>query len=239
MLPLLNRQNIRTIAPDIPGFGLSTSLPGNEYSLSSLSSVLRQFVAAIDLDGFHIYANDWGVLIGLTLLSEIPNKIHSVILSNGCLPVIGSKPSLQFQLWKYFTKYSPFLPVSTIINCESYYKLTPEEKKGYGFPFKNNKNKSGIRKLPNLIPDDPSHPEVGLINNIWKLLDKTEVPVLAVFSSNDSYTKEGFQIIQKKIPGAKEQPHKKLKAKHFITEDAPEELVSEILSFINKNNRQI
>jgi haloalkane dehalogenase len=234
IIPLLNKMKIRTICPDLPGFGFSDNLPENNYSLEKMSTVLAHFIQSFNFKEYYLYANDWGTIISLLILSGHPKALKGVILSNGYLPIPGQKTPFHFKLWKYFTKFSPILIVSKIINQGSFIKLSQEEKANYDLPFKNGKSKSAIRILPNIIPIHSCDSEIEHIQKAWYKLQHSEVPLLTLFSTHDPYTKKGYKVLQSLIPGAKGQDHKTLKAKHFITEDAPNELAKNITNFIRK-----
>jgi haloalkane dehalogenase len=133
----------------------------------------------------------------------------------------------------WFTRFSPVLPVSKIINTASITSLSDETKKMYEVPFRN-KRKTAIRRLPNILPLYEKHIEASLSNAVWEKLRQSNIPLLTIFSSNDPYTAEGAILLQEKIPGSSGESHTKLLAGHFITEDAPTELANCISGFINK-----
>jgi haloalkane dehalogenase len=232
IIPLLNEKKIRAICPDLPGFGFSDSLKRKEYTLETMATLLSHFIQAFNFNKYFIYANDWGSIIALLLLSGSPQSLQGVVISNGYLPIPGQKTPVHFKFWKYFTKYSPILPISNIINQGSFVNLSKEEKINYELPFVNGKSKHPIRKLPNIIPIHSHHPEIMIIKKAWLKLQQCNIPLLTLFSTHDPYTKEGYKVLQKNIPGTKGQNHKTIKAKHFITEDAPITLAENISKFI-------
>ncbi|MEM1155685.1 MAG: hypothetical protein AAGI44_16230 [Pseudomonadota bacterium] len=67
----------------------------------------------------------------------------------------------------------------------------------------------------------------------WQKLGTFTKPVLTLSGNRDPISRGLEKLIHQRIPGAKGQNHKIVKGGgHFIQEDKPEELVSEILSFL-------
>ena len=70
----------------------------------------------------------------------------------------------------------------------------------------------------------------------WKVLGKFDKPFLTAFSDSDPITSGGEKVFQKRVPGAKGQPHTIIKnAGHFLQEDASEQLATLINSLIAAN----
>jgi haloalkane dehalogenase len=67
----------------------------------------------------------------------------------------------------------------------------------------------------------PNDPASEANRNAWKVLERWEKPFLTTFSNGDPITRGGDHYMQKRIPGAKDQPHVTLKGGHFLQEDSP------------------
>ncbi|OAP26785.1 MULTISPECIES: alpha/beta fold hydrolase [Amycolatopsis] len=59
------RDNFRCVAPDYPGFGLSTAKPGYRYLPEEHADVVTGFVDALGLSEVTLVGQDWGGPIGL------------------------------------------------------------------------------------------------------------------------------------------------------------------------------
>ena len=73
------------IAPDLPGFGFSTS-PGRKdfrYTFENLAKVIDRFTEEIGLDRYGIYIFDYGAPVGLRLAFAHPERITTIISQNG------------------------------------------------------------------------------------------------------------------------------------------------------------
>ncbi len=73
------------IAPDYPGFGNSSTPPPAEfaYTFDHLAEVMEQFLAALSLNRFSLYVQDYGAPIGLRLAARHPEWIEALIVQNG------------------------------------------------------------------------------------------------------------------------------------------------------------
>ena len=100
-------------------------------------------------------------------------------------------------------------------------QLGPDEMRAYDAPFPDKKYKAGARAFPRLVPMHPNDPASEANRNAWKVLERWEKPFLTTFSNGDPISRGGDAYMQKRIPGAKDQPHVTLKGGHFLQEDSP------------------
>ena len=180
---------------------------------------------------------DWGSMIGLRVASEQNDSFARIVLSNGGLPTGIEKPPLSFLFWKFFVRFSPFLPIGEIVNYGSTRKLSKNERRAYLAPFPSAEFKTGPRILPRRLPLSQKNPDAELNRRAWKILSNWEKPFLTVFSDSDPITRGLEKKFQKVVPGARNQNHTILHAGHFIQEDAGLDLAEIIISFIQDNIR--
>ncbi|GHC35640.1 alpha/beta fold hydrolase [Aidingimonas halophila] len=84
LIPQLARK-YHVIAPDLPGFGQTTVLPGVEfnYTFDNLASVIDDFTVDKGLDRFAMYVFDYGAPVGWRLAVKHPQKITAIVSQNG------------------------------------------------------------------------------------------------------------------------------------------------------------
>lgn len=77
--------NYHVIAPDLPGFGQTTVLPGTRfsYSFENLTAVIDAFTVAKKLDRYALYVFDYGAPVGWRLAVKHPEKITAIVSQNG------------------------------------------------------------------------------------------------------------------------------------------------------------
>ena len=236
IIPRCLENGLRVIAPDLPGFGKSEKPRKKEiFTLNNLIEWMEEFIRKRELSRLIIFGHDWGAIIGMILAARNPELFSGMILCNGYLPATGQRIPFQLRLWKWFTRFSPVVPVGCVISCACKRHLSKAERAGYDYPFQRERDKTAIRILPQLISFRKDKKEVSLFAGSWSQLKSFEKPVLTVFSSDDPITRGGDRIIQSLIPGAGNQPHRLLDGKHFLQEDAPEELAVIICEFVKNN----
>jgi haloalkane dehalogenase len=87
MIPGFVAAGHRVIAPDLVGFGRSDKpVRVRDYSYARHVAWLRAWVEALDLRGITLICQDWGGLVGLRVLAEVPDRFARVVASNTALP---------------------------------------------------------------------------------------------------------------------------------------------------------
>lgn len=84
LIPLLSKK-FHIIAPDLPGFGLS-STPNHtqfNYTFDNLAKTMNQFTEKIGLEKYAMYVFDYGAPVGYRLAVAHPKKITAIISQNG------------------------------------------------------------------------------------------------------------------------------------------------------------
>lgn len=218
----------RVVAPDLVGFGKSDKPAAqNDYSYARHVAWMRSWVEQLDLMNVTLACQDWGSLIGLRLVSEMPDRFKAVALSNGGLPEGGDAPRA-FKIWRAFSKWSPVFPIGKIVNAGTKRALSPDEIAAYNAPFPDSSFKAGARIFPSFVPFENN---VALPDQkrAWAVLDTWDKPFLCCFSDRDSITRGGESRFIGRVPGTAGQNHRSLHGGHFIQEDDPQGFVECIL----------
>ncbi|MEL6134372.1 MAG: haloalkane dehalogenase [Bacteroidota bacterium] len=232
MIPGLVAARFRVIAPDLIGFGKSDKYVEQEaYTYQRHIDWLKQFLLVLDLQAIHLFCQDWGGLLGLRVVTELPDRFAKIVASNTGLPTGKYPPSPAFEQWLTFSQTSESFPISRVIQMGVTQTLTSEVLAAYDKPFPSEAHKGGARRFPALVPTQPDDPEAQRNLEAWKFLSTWEKPFLTIFGSKDWVTKGGEKFFIRSIPGAQGQPHDILEAGHFIQEEAGEELVQRLIPF--------
>jgi len=223
-IPIL--KDYRFIAPDLIGFGKYLHFKS-----------LENFIDKLDLNDITLVVQDWGGMLGLSLLAKYPEKFKRVVVLNTFLP-IGKKMSLPFRIWVAFTKYHPSLPVGGIIQFASHHKLSKKVIAAYNAPYPNKKHKGGAKAFPSLVPSTPNDPAVPPIKKARAVLAKWDKPALVMFSDKDKVLRGLEKFFYKLIPTSNHQQKIIIKnAGHFLQEEKGEEIASYIDKFIKDQLR--
>ncbi len=223
----------RFIAPDFIGFGKSDKIVGwKNYTFELHFSSLVNLIEQLNLNDITLIVQDWGGLLGLSLLGEYPEKFKRVVIMNTYLPT-GKPLSLFFKLWQRFVKYHPSLPIGKIIQKGTYTKLPQEIINAYKAPFPNKKHKSGAKAFPLLVPSTPYDDGVKRIKKAKKILSEWNKPALVLFSDKDRIMSGREVFFYRLIPTSRNQEKIIIKdAGHFLQEEKGEEIAEYIDRFI-------
>lgn len=221
------RAGFRAVAPDLIGFGRSDKpLDRSAYSYAQQVAWMRAWVEALDLRNMILVCQDWGSLIGLRLVAEMPERFAGVALSNGGLPE-GQAAPRAFAIWRAFSRYSPLFPIGRIVKAGTKRPLSVEEIAAYDAPFPTRASKVAARIYPSFVPlgDNVAVPDQ---KRAWAALEHFDKPFLCCFSDGDPITHGGDALFLGRVPGTAGMPHRTLKGGHFIQEDDPAGFVAAI-----------
>ena len=83
MIPILVNEGHRVIVPDCVGFGKSDKFISKyDYSYKHHVEVMIELIERLDLKNTTFFGQDWGGLVGLRVVAEIPDRFGSVVVSN-------------------------------------------------------------------------------------------------------------------------------------------------------------
>ncbi len=235
MIPTLS-EKYKVIAPDLLGFGRSDKpLKKSDYTFQMHFSALKEFLEEKKLNEITVVVQDWGGLLGLSLVGAMPEKFKRLVIMNTSLP-IGDKPMPPaFKAWKTFSQTTPILPIGKIIKMGTHRKLSKATVNAYNAPFPSGKYKAGARVFPALVPDKPTSEGVTELKQARAVLKEWDKPALVMFSDKDPIMSGAWKWFYYNIPTAKDQPKITIKdAGHFLQEDAGEEIAQHIVDFMDR-----
>lgn len=83
MIPTLTAQGHRVIVPDCVGFGKSDKFISKyDYSYKHHVEVMKELVQKLNLKNVTFFGQDWGGLVGLRVVAELPDRFSHVVVSN-------------------------------------------------------------------------------------------------------------------------------------------------------------
>ena len=155
MIPGLVAAGYRVIAPDMFGFGRSDKpVEDVVYTFDFHRESLIAFIRALDLGRMTLVCQDWGGLLGLTIPMEMADRFEALLIMNTALAT-GDRPLTKgFIDWRAWNNANPDMPVGKLMSraCP---QLSPGEAAAYDAPFPDATYKGGVRRFPNLVPDNP------------------------------------------------------------------------------------
>jgi pimeloyl-ACP methyl ester carboxylesterase len=82
LIPLL-ADRFHLVAPDLPGFGHTTSPAGCAYTFDHLAEVVAGFTDAVGLKRYALYVFDYGAPTGYRLALARPDRVTAIVSQNG------------------------------------------------------------------------------------------------------------------------------------------------------------
>jgi haloalkane dehalogenase len=236
MIPIFLGAGYRAVAPDLIGFGRSDKpAHRSSYTYNRHVEWMRAWLEQVDLKRITLVCQDWGGLIGLRLLAAHPERFARAVVANTGLPTGDFPITEAFLQWRQFSLEVPEFSVGAIIHMGTLSGLSEEILEAYDAPFPDETYKEGARIFPSLVPISPDDPAAPANRQAWEALSRFEKPFLTAFSDGDPITRGGEQIFQKRVRGAKGQPHTVIKGGgHFLQEDRGEEFARVVIDFMTK-----
>ena len=241
-IPPLVAAGLRAVAPDLIGFGRSDKLAeSTAYTYASHVGWIRALLGALDLRDVTLVCQDWGGPIGLTALAAEPGRFSRVVAANTILPTVDPELTAGVLEWRtdalldwiLASQRMPHFSAGAIVAGVCRRPVAPEVIAAYDAPFPDERHLGAARQFPALIPITPGDPGAATNRATWKVLERWERPFLTAFSDGDPATRGWETIFQRRIPGARGQPHVTIpNAGHFLQEDAGPELANLVVDLV-------
>jgi haloalkane dehalogenase len=232
MIPPLVDAGYRVIAPDLVGFGRSDKPTETaDYTYARHVEWARSLlVDHLDLRDAVLFAQDWGGLVGLRVLTAHPDRFAGVAVGNTGLPTGDAPPSDAFLAWRRFSQETEDFAVGFMLQAATNTDLSPAEVAAYDAPFPDDRYKAGARIFPSLVPISSDDPASDDNRAAWRVLESYDRPFVCCFSDGDPVTRGGDKPFRERVPGARGQPHVTVEGgHHFFQEDCAEQLVAVVL----------
>ena len=237
LIPLL-APSYHIVAPDLPGFGHTTTPASYAWNFDQLGQTIGEFVDALSLTKYALYIFDYGAPVGLRLAIAHPERVTALISQNGNAykEGLGDAWAPIRTLWAEDT---PANRAAIHFVCQ---------RPGLDFQYK-----TGVADLTRLSPDGHTLDEfflsrpgqlelqmdlfydyrknLELYPTFQRYFKESQVPLLAVWGEGDPFfVPAGAQAFLKDSPKAVVRMIKG--AGHFTLETHHEEVAKEILAFL-------
>jgi haloalkane dehalogenase len=221
---------VRCVAPDYPGFGLSVHPSGYGYTPAEHADVVRELVDHLDLTHMVVMGQDWGGPIGMDVASRSSDRVAGIVMANTWFWPGDDR------MTKFFSRMMGSPPMQMLIKRRNFFvtgvmkrmlqvKLSDKEFAHYTDPVPSPESREGIAVFPKEILN--SHPWLGeLETRVAETLRGK--PASFVFGKKDPALASDGTIARwrEEFPDANcvEVPD----AGHFIQEDDPDACVAAI-----------
>jgi haloalkane dehalogenase len=223
------RDSYRCIAPDHPGFGLSTAPPGYGYTPAEHADALERLVLELDLTDITMMVQDWGGPIGFAVATRHPERFRAFVIGNTWA---WPKSDLGTQIFSrlmggpvggYLILKRNFFVENILPGNVKRRKLPPEVMDAYRGPFPTPESRRPLHVFPReILRSRPFLAEIE--RGLGALSDR---PALIVWPTRDI----AFREPERKRWEQLFADHRTVVlegAGHYIQEDAAEEIVAAI-----------
>ena len=229
--------NLRCIAPDHVGMGLSEKPEGYAYTLANRIADIQALVASLGVKRLHLVVHDWGGAIGFGFAAKHPTMIDRLVILNTAAFLSNDIP-FRIAVCK-FPGLGPLLvrglngfagPATTMAMHRR--KLTSDEKRGYLFPYDSWANRAAVSAFVQDIPLHAGHPSWPALSEVAVGLPQfADRPARIFWGGKDFCFNDRFLARwQKYLPNA--EAHRIAEAGHYVLEDAEAEVVSAAADFL-------
>ena len=229
----------RCVVPDHVGMGLSEKPADRDYTLARRIADLGELVSGLGLRQIDLVVHDWGGAIGLGFAGCHPEMIRRLVILNtaafpdaripariaACrLPVLG--PLLVRGLNGFAW------PATRMAMARR--RLSAEERRGYLFPYGSWADRVAVDAFVRDIPMNRQHPTRATLEAVEAGLARLrEKQALIIWGGRDFCFNDHFLGRWRTIlPGAA--VHRIADAGHYVIDDAREEAVPLIRSFLEQ-----
>lgn len=231
VIPLL--PELRCIAPDLLGFGLSDRLPRLEdHSVQRHAEAIVELVEALDLQGIVLALQDWGGPIGAVVGSMVPNRIAGVVLSNTAV-VLPARPR-----GTPFHKFARLPVVSDLVfrglgfPQNILHRVQGDRSsirgvvaKAYTWPLRGLSDRAGPLALARMVPDGPDHPSMPTLKRGEAFMMGFSGPMALVWGTRDPILGRALAKHELAFPRAYVAS---TQAGHFTQEEIPDEIATAV-----------
>lgn len=225
------RDRFRCVAPDYLGFGLSERPAAFGYRIDDHARVVGDFVDHLGLDGYLTMGQDWGGPIGMAVAVDRAERVRGIVLGNTwfwpadtltmkIFSKVMSSPPLQYAIVQRNFFVERLIPAGTE------HRLGPAVMEHYRAVQAGPADRLGVARMPKeILAAGPLL--TRLARDVpGKLGDK---PALLVWGMKDFAFRPGPCLPRMRATFPDHVLVELPRAKHFIQEDAPEEIAAAII----------
>lgn len=235
------RGECRLIAPDLPGFGMSTAPANYGFTPREHSEMLAEFITRLELRNFVIVVQDWGGPIGMSYVVAHRDNIRGLVLMNTwAWPATLFKVkafSLAMGGWPigYWLQTRRNFFARTIVPAGIFHKekVTDTLRKAYTDPFPTPESRVPTWVFPGQI----RKASTWLADIERRLPTLSDLPAQILWGSQD---RDGFPLeLMDRWRGHLTANETEVldDASHFVQEDRPDRVVASIRRVLERTRR--
>ncbi len=226
---------LRLIAPDLIGLGLSTKPELEAHTLAQHAAWLGEVIDRIIPGPLIVVGQDWGGPISLVAMATRRERLRGIVLGNTAIspPAPNFKPTL-------FHRLSQLPVASTLLfrwlgfplgllhtSQGDRSTIRGEVARAYRWPLRRRADRAAPLALARMVPDRiTGHRSLAQLAISHELFTTAQVPISLVWGTRDPILGRVINHLERARPDAKVV---RTEAGHFLQEEVPEQLADAIL----------
>ena len=235
VIRILARENLRIIAPDLVGLGLS-SKPRHPktHTLDFHAERVSSLVRALDLRDLTIAGQDWGGPIVAVTAARNPERVHAAVFANTAIRVPSRKPRrTPFHSFSrmplvsdvFFRVFNFPVPLLRYVQGDRS-SIGRAQRRAYTYPLRKIEDRAAPLALARLVPSSLDDPAIETLREVGDWAQTFSGPVRLVWGMRDPILKRAVWGARKLFPDA---GVVETDAGHFLQEEVPEQLATAIV----------
>jgi haloalkane dehalogenase len=235
VMRLLDPDTFRCVAPDLLGFGLSSTLPRLEdHSVERHADALGQLIEALGLREVILVGQDWGGPLVASLGARYPGRVAGLVLANTSVLLPARPKGTKFHRFARMPVVSELafrvggFPLWTLHQVQGDpSSISGEVAQAYRWPLRSVSRRVAPLALARMVPDGPDHPSVPALRRGEAWARSFGGPMSLVWGVRDPVLGKALRWHEEAFPLA---PVTLTQAGHFLQEEVPGSLASAIIS---------
>ena len=242
VIRILARENVRVIAPDLVGLGLSDKPRDlGIHTLDFHAGRISALVEVLDLEDITIAGQDWGGPIIAVTAARNRERVRGAVFANTAIRVPRRPPRVTpFHRFSHmplasdlvFRVFNFPIPVLSMAQGDRS-SIGRNERRAYRYPLRRIRDRMAPLALARMVPTSLDHPTLQTLREAEDWAISFEGPVRLVWGMRDPILGRSLKGIKKLFPDAEAV---ETDAGHFLQEEVPEELATAILRVIPRSS---
>lgn len=238
------RDSHRCIVPDHIGCGYSDKPDDSRYNytLSQRVTDLETLLDSLNIrENITLIVHDWGGMIGMAYATRHPERIKRLVVLNTSAFHLPKTKMFPWPLWLVRTPigallvrgFNAFAATAARV-CTTRIRMSPELRRAYCAPYDSWANRIATLRFVQDIPLRPRDRSYDIVSQVEKNIDSlAEKPLLICWGLKDFvFDRHFLQLWEEAFPNA--EIHRFEDCGHYILEDACDEVIAYVKSFIAK-----
>lgn len=230
---------LRLVAPDLIGLGLSSKPDGDAHTLEHHGEWLGAAIDQLAPGPLVLVGQDWGGPIGLRAMLARRARLRGMVFGNTAVgpPSKTFKPTL-FHRLSQLPVVSDLLfrrlgfPLGLLhLSQGDRSSIRGKVAKAYRWPLRDETSRAAPLALARMVPDSHTHRSIAALETTEELFRSHQVPLALVWGDRDPILGRVIGHLSRLRPDAKVT---RTQAGHFLQEEVPDELATAILDVVGR-----